>query len=91
MFEKLKKLLKNKEALFDGLNLLTGLTMMTALFVYGATRNEISMYLVIFTGGLMNLLNGRKLYEKKEKRNIGMSMMLLGAIVLILCLVLMLQ
>ncbi len=89
MLEKIKRLLRNKEALLDYMNLLAGIVMLAAIFAYGATRSEGSMYLVIFMGGLLNLLGGWKLYAQKTKRNIGMSMMMLGIVVLILCLAIM--
>lgn len=89
MLKKIKKLLRNKEALLDFMNLLTGIVMLAAIFAYGATKSEGSMYLVIFMGGLLNLLGGRKLYAQKTKRNIGMAMMFLGVLVLILCLAIM--
>ena len=89
MLERIRKLLRNKEAVLDFMNLLTGIVMLVAIFAYGATNSEGSMYLVIFTGGLLNLLGGRKLYGQKTKRNIGMTMMFLGAFVLLLCLAVM--
>lgn len=89
MLERIRKLLRNKEAVLDFMNLLTGIVMLVAIFAYGATKSEGSMYLVIFTGGLLNLLGGWKLYGQKAKRNIGMTMMFLGAFVLLLCLAVM--
>lgn len=84
MMRKIRELLKNKALLLDFSNLLVGFLMLVSLFSYGSTRSAGSLYLVIFSGGAMNLLNGYKFYQQKAKRNIGMSMMLLGAVILFL-------
>lgn len=84
MLKKLKKLFKNKEMINDTVNLILGLLMLTALLVFEITGNTISMYFVIFSGGLMTLSNGYRLLKQKNKRQMGQSMILFGIVILFL-------
>ena len=84
MLEKVKKFFKDKERVLNTLNAILGLLMITALVVFWKTGNRISMYIVIFSGGLMNLCNGYKYMQQKERKTIGYSMILLGVVVLML-------
>lgn len=88
MLSVLKRLWKRKELWIDGLSLLIGFCMLPALIVFSTTGSRHSMYCVIIFGGILNLLNGCKIYGQKGKKNIGLSMLMLGALILILCLVL---
>ena len=74
----------------DTVNIILGLLMLTALVVFWKTGNRISMYTIIFAGGAMNLCNGYRYVQQKERRTLGHSMLLLGAVVLVLGVVLML-
>ena len=89
MLNKIRKFLKDKERFFDTVNLILGLLMLTALVVFGLTGNKLSMYLVIFSGGFMNLVNGYKASLKKKKQNMGYSMMMFGVMILVIGLVIM--
>lgn len=91
MMRKIRELLKNKAMLNDFFNLFLGIVMMVALFLYGTTKSTGSMYLVIFSGGAMNLSGGYQLYQKKTRKNTGISMMMLGTIILILGFITILQ
>ena len=73
----------------DTVNMTLGLLMLTALVVFGLTGNKLSMYLIIFSGGLMNLLNGYKSSLQKGKQSMGHSMMMLGVMILVLGIVIM--
>ncbi|MBO5353033.1 MAG: hypothetical protein J6J42_02425 [Lachnospiraceae bacterium] len=89
MLKKVLKFLKNKQRVLDTANVLLGLLMLTALAVFWKTGNKISMYLVIFSGGLMNLSNGYRYLNSKDHKNMGYSMILLGVVILVLGLVVM--
>ena len=85
MLEKWKYwLLKNKEQINDTLNLSLGLLMLTALLIFGKTGNKISMYVIIFSGGLMTIANGYQLLWKKNGKAMGQSMILFGIVILFL-------
>ena len=85
MLEKWKNwLLKNKEQVNDTVNLILGLFMLTALLVFGKTGNKISMYSIIFSGGLMTIANGYQLLWKKSSKTMGQSMILFGIVILFL-------
>ena len=84
MLKKIQKFLKNKEKVIDTVNIILGLLMLTALVVFWKTGEKISMYIIIFSGGAMNLCNGYRYYKQKERRNQGYSMFLLGAVVIVL-------
>ena len=84
MLEKIKKWFKNKEIVNDTINLSLGLLMLTALLVFGKTGNKISMYVIIFSGGLMNISNGYRFLKQKGKKTMGQSMVLFGIVILFL-------
>ena len=90
MLKKLLKFLKNKEAVLDAANVILGLLMLTALVVFWKTGNTVSMYVIIFSGGFMNLCNGYRYIKQKKRKNMGQSMILLGVIILVLGIVVML-
>ncbi len=90
MLNKILKFFKNKEAVLDTANVLLGLFMLTALVVFWKTGNKLSMYMIIFCGGLMNLCNGYRYLQQKKRRQMGQSMMLFGAVVLLLGLIILL-
>lgn len=84
MLEKIKKWLKNKEIVNDTINIILGLFMLAALPVFGKTGNHFSMYIIIFSGGLMNISNGYRMVRQKNKKQMGQSMVLFGIVVLFL-------
>ena len=77
-------LLKNKEQVNDTLNLILGLFMLTALLVFGKTGRGWSIYVIIFSGGLMTISNGYHLLGQKNKKSLGQSMILFGIVILFL-------
>lgn len=84
MLEKIKRLFKNKDMVNDTVNMILGLLMLTALLVFGKTGNRISMYVIIFSGGLMTISNGYRLLQQKNQRHMGQSMILFGIVILFL-------
>ena len=73
----------------DVATMLLGLLMLTALVVFGLTGNKFSMYLIIISGGFMNVMNGYRSTKQKGKQNLGYSMMMLGVVILVLGMVIM--
>jgi len=84
MLNRIQKWLKNKEAVADTVNMILGLLMLTALVVFWKTGNRISMFAIIFSGGAMNLCNGYRYLNQKGRRQMGYSMLLFGAVILVL-------
>ena len=72
----------------DTANLVLGLLMLTALVVFWKTGSKISMFAIIFCGGVMNLSNGYRYLQQKERKQMGYSMLLFGAMSLVLGVVL---
>lgn len=90
MLKKISKFLKNKEMVLDTVNIILGLLMLTALVVFWKTGNKISMFAIIFSGGAMNLCNGYRYLMQKERKQLGYSMILFGAVILVLGVVILL-
>ena len=88
MLKKFQNFLKNKEAVVDTANLILGLLMLTALVVFWETGSKISMFAIIFCGGIMNLSNGYRYLHQKDRKQMGYSMLLFGAVILVLGVVL---
>ena len=84
MIKKIVEFLKDIEAVLDTVNVLLGLLMLTALAVFWKTGNDVSMYLIIFCGGAMNLTGGVRFLKKKGRKQLGQSMILLGVVVMVL-------
>ena len=66
------------------LNVILGLLMLTALVIFWKTGNRMSMFIIIFSGGGMNLCNGYRYIRQKERKQMGYSMLLFGAVILVL-------
>ncbi len=84
MLKRIQNFLKNKEAVLDTANMILGLLMLTALVVFWKTGNRLSMFAIIFSGGAMNLCNGYRYLQQKERKQLGYSMLLFGAVILVL-------
>ena len=89
MWTKFRKLLIDKERLFDTVNIILGLLMLTALVVFRKTGNKISMFAIIFSGGAMNICNGFRQLQQKGRRQMAHSMILFGIVILVLGIVVM--
>ncbi len=88
MLKKLLQFFKNKEAVLDTVNIILGLLMLTALVVFWKTGGGAATYIIIFCGGAMNLSNGYRYLQRKEKKQMGYSMILFGFVVIVLDVVL---
>ena len=84
MLKKFQKFFKNKEQVLDTANMILGLLMLTALVVFWKTGNNLSMFAIIFSGGAMTLSNGYRYVRQKERKQMGYSMLLFGAVILVL-------
>ena len=74
----------------DTANLILGLLMLTALVVFWKTGSKIPMFIIIFSGGAMNICNGFRYLQQKKRKQLGYSMILFGVVVLVLGLVILL-
>ena len=83
MLKRIRKFLKNKEAVLDTANMMLGLFMLTALVVFWRTGSNLSMYGIIFSGGAMTLSNGFRYLHQKGRRQMGYSTLLFGAVILV--------
>ena len=84
MLKRIQKFLKNKEAVTDTANMILGLLMLTALVVFWKTGNRISMFTIIFSGGIMNVCSGFRYLQEKNRKQMGYSMILFGVVILVL-------
>lgn len=84
MLKRIQHFLKNKEAVLDTANMILGLLMLTALVIFWKTGNKFSMLAIIFSGGAMNLCNGYRYLQQKGRKQMGYSMLLFGAVILVL-------
>ena len=89
MLKRFLNFLKNKERVLDTVNIILGLLMLTALVVFWKTGNVISMYAIIFCGGLMNLCNGFRYLKQSKRKQLGYSMIMFGTVILVLGVVIM--
>ena len=90
MIKRIQKFFNDKAAVLDAANMILGLLMLTALVVFWKTGSKVSMFVIIFSGGAMNLCNGYRYLRQKGRRQMGQSMLLLGIVILILGIVVLL-
>ena len=83
MLKRIQKFLKDKEAVTDTANMILGLLMLTALVVFWKTGSDLSMYGIIFSGGAMTLSNSYRYLHQKGHKQMGYSMLLFGALILV--------
>ena len=89
MLNKIGKILKDKERLFDNVNLILGLLMLAALVVFWKTGNKLSMFAIIFSGGAMNICSGFRYLQQKGRRQMAHSMILFGVVIFVLGIIIM--
>ena len=89
MFKKIRNLLKDKERFLDTVNVILGLLMLTALVIFWKTGNKISMFAIIFSGGVMNICNGFRHLQQKGRKQMAHSMILFGVVILVLGIIVM--
>lgn len=77
------ELFKKRERLYDWLSVLLGILLCIAIFAVARNPSgRTGLILLVFAGGGLNIINGLKLYRKPKQRNLGMSMMMLGVMIL---------
>lgn len=84
MLKRVLTFFKNKGLGQETLNVFLGILMLVALVAYGITRTLVALVAVIFLGALINITTGLQYQKKKEKKPLGMCMIMLGIIILIL-------
>ncbi|MCR5585043.1 MAG: hypothetical protein K6F63_06405 [Lachnospiraceae bacterium] len=84
MLKRFRKFISDKGLVKEVLNMIMGILIVVALLVFSLTKNLISICAVILLGALINIFNGLFMIRSKEKKTMGMSMIMLGiAIILI--------
>ncbi len=78
----IKKLKENK-LLLDGINVAIGLVMIIALVVLFTTESVISLFVVVWAAGLINIMNGLKMLGKKNQKMLGQSMVFMGMLIIV--------
>ncbi len=84
MFKKFKRFIQDKGLIKEVLNIIMGILTVVALLVYSITKNVYSLCAVIILGAMINIINGLALIKRKEKRSFGLSMILLGIVILVI-------
>ncbi len=82
MFKRFNRFIHDKGLVKEILNIIMGILMVVALLVFSLTRSALSICAVIVLGSIMNVFNGLSMVRNKEKKTMGMSMILLGIIIL---------
>lgn len=81
----LLELFKKKEMLTDVFNVLLGLLLCGSIVVVCMNPgNRTALLCLFFSGAGVNIGNGIKMCRDPKQRNIGYSMLLLGAVILII-------
>lgn len=84
MLNRIKKFISDKGLLKEVLNIIMGILTVVALLVFSITRSVVSISAVILLGAMINIINGLFWVRTKEKRSMGMSMILLGIAILLI-------
>jgi hypothetical protein len=87
MLERLRKFFSDKGLVKEVLNLIMGILIVVALLVFSLTGNIISICAVIILGAFINVFNGLFMIRSKEKKTMGMSMIMLGIAILMIFLI----
>ena len=82
--KRIAEFLKDKGLVQETVNIVLGIVILIGLVLYGTTRSLGSLVIVIFAGAMMNILTGLSYVRKKEKKPLGMSMILLGVIIIMI-------
>lgn len=80
---KLIKFLKEYALLYDIINTLLGIALIIFMILFFVNpKNHVILFVAFLIGGSMNIINGLKFMKDPKKKNIGMSSVLLGAIII---------
>ena len=83
--DKLKKLIKDFSLSYDVINLLLGMVLLVFLIlVFRHPSNRLFLFIAFASGGLMNIVNGLKFKKDLKRKNMGMSFILFGMIVILI-------
>ncbi len=82
--KKILELLKNKELINSFLNVFLGILMLASLVVYGLTGSGFWLCPVVVFGALLNVSQGMRFYRDKKRRSMGLSMIMLGMIIIVI-------
>ena len=82
--KKLIEFLKNKDLVNSFLNVILGIFMVVALAIYGITGSGFWLCPVVISGALLNISQGFVFYRDKKKRSFGMSMIMMGLIIIVI-------
>lgn len=82
--KKILEFLKDKELRNSFSNVLLGLLMMASLVIYGITGSGFWLCPVVAFGALLNVSQGFRFYRDKKRRSLGLSMIMLGMIIVVL-------
>ena len=82
--KRFRKFLEEKGLTQEALNIVLGIVILIALVTYGITGSVLSLFAVIFVGAMMNITTGLSYVRKNEKRTLGMSMILLGVVIIMI-------
>ena len=82
--KRFRKFLEEKGLTQEALNIVLGIVILIALVIYGITGSVLSLFAVIFVGAMMNITTGLSYVRKNEKRTLGMSMILLGVVIIMI-------
>ena len=74
--------LKQNNLLLDGANVVAGIVMMAAFVLFIITKAWLALLFVVWSAGVINIVNGMKTMRKKGKQTLGQSMLLFGVIIL---------
>lgn len=77
------KILRDRQMILDIANVVLGILMIAAMFTVFRWNSVIGLFVTIWSAGLMNIANGLKMISQKNRKTLGQSMMLLGAIIAI--------
>ncbi len=83
MFKRLNRFIHDKGLIKEIVNILMGILMVVALLVFSFTKNVVSICCLIILGALMNITNGIALVKNREKKTMGLSMIMLGIVILL--------
>ncbi|MCQ2538192.1 MAG: hypothetical protein MJ124_07320 [Lachnospiraceae bacterium] len=84
MLKRVAKFFKDRGLGQETINIILGILMLAAFLVYGLTKSVVALSSVIFLGAMMNISQGLAYQKRKDRKSIGMCMILLGVIIIVI-------
>ncbi len=85
MMDRFKKLFKDFSLKTDIINIFIGIALITSLvIIYLDPNNKYAILAACLAGGLMNMVSGFKMMKNPKRRNLSMSFIMLGVIIIFL-------